>query len=118
VDAAARARELQRAMVGSVGGVDEVARRVVRAIDRGDLYILTHAEQRDILRRRAARLDRMFEADRSRAAMRTPSAPTPCAGARPGSIACSKPIAGEQPWRRAASRMARRPKRWRGPLRA
>jgi NAD(P)-dependent dehydrogenase (short-subunit alcohol dehydrogenase family) len=58
------APEVQGAMVGSVIGVDEVARRVVRAIDRGDLYILTHAEQRDILRRRAARLDRMFEADR------------------------------------------------------
>ena len=56
--------EVQAAMVGSVIGVDEVARRVVRAIDRGDLYVVTHAEQRAILRRRADRLDRMFEPDR------------------------------------------------------
>jgi NAD(P)-dependent dehydrogenase (short-subunit alcohol dehydrogenase family) len=49
------------AMVGSVVPPDDVARRVVRAVDRGDLYILTHPEQRDILRRRAARLDGMFE---------------------------------------------------------
>lgn len=55
------AGEVQGAMVGSVIAVDEVARRVVRAIDRGDLYILTHSEQRRILQRRAARIDRMFE---------------------------------------------------------
>jgi NAD(P)-dependent dehydrogenase (short-subunit alcohol dehydrogenase family) len=53
--------EIQGAMVGSVIAADEVARRVVRAIDRGDLYILTHPEQRRFLQRRAARLDRMFE---------------------------------------------------------
>lgn len=53
--------EGQGALVGSVIGVDEVARRVVRAIDRGDLYVVTHPEQRRILQRRAARLDRMFE---------------------------------------------------------
>lgn len=52
------------AMVGSTIQREEVARRVVRAIDRGDFYILTHAEQRDILRRRAERLDRMFAPDR------------------------------------------------------
>ena len=49
------------------GGVippDEVARRVVRGIDRQDLYILTHPEQRDFLRRRAAKLDAMFEPER------------------------------------------------------
>jgi NAD(P)-dependent dehydrogenase (short-subunit alcohol dehydrogenase family) len=39
----------------------EVARRVVRGIERNDLYILTHPEQRDFLRRRAAKLDAMFE---------------------------------------------------------
>ena len=50
-------------MVGSVISTTEVARRVVRAIDRRDLYILTHPEQREILRRRANRLDRMFEPD-------------------------------------------------------
>jgi hypothetical protein len=50
-------------MVGSVITVEEVARRVVRAVDRGDLYVLTHPEQREILRRRWARQDRMFEPD-------------------------------------------------------
>ncbi len=51
---------------GLAGGTipaEEVARRVVRAIERRDLYILTHPEQREILRRRAARIDRMFEED-------------------------------------------------------
>ena len=52
------------AMAGSVIPAEEVARRVVRAIERKDLYILTHPEQREILRRRAARQDRMFEPDR------------------------------------------------------
>ena len=56
--------EVAGAMVGSVIGVDEVARRVVRAIERRDLYVLTHPEQREILRRRAARIDRMFEPER------------------------------------------------------
>ena len=55
--------EVEGAMQGGVIGVDEVARRVVRAIERGDLYVLTHPEQRGFLRRRAARLDRMFEPD-------------------------------------------------------
>lgn len=36
----------------------EVAKRVVRAIRDNDLYILTHTESRDILRRRAERLER------------------------------------------------------------
>jgi NAD(P)-dependent dehydrogenase (short-subunit alcohol dehydrogenase family) len=49
------------AMRGSVIAPDDVARRVVRAIERGDLYVLTHPEQREILRRRAARIDAMFE---------------------------------------------------------
>jgi len=56
--------EVQGAMKGGVIGVEEVARRVVRAIDRGDLYILTHPEQRGFLRRRAAKLDAVFEPDR------------------------------------------------------
>ncbi|MCX8071864.1 MAG: SDR family NAD(P)-dependent oxidoreductase [Candidatus Binatia bacterium] len=51
------------AMKGGVISPAEVARRVVRGIERGDLYILTHPEQREILRRRAERLDRMFEPD-------------------------------------------------------
>ncbi len=52
------------AMKGSVIPPAEVAQRVVRGIERGDLYILTHPEQREILRRRAERLDRMFDPDR------------------------------------------------------
>ena len=52
------------AMSGSVIGPEEVARRVVRGIERSDLYIFTHPEQRPILQRRAARQDRMFEPDR------------------------------------------------------
>jgi len=51
------------AMKGGVIPPEEVARRVVRGIERRDLYILTHPEQRDFLRRRAERLDRMFEPD-------------------------------------------------------
>jgi hypothetical protein len=52
------------AMAGGVIAADEVARRVVRGIERGDLYILTHPEQREFLRRRAQKLDAMFEEDR------------------------------------------------------
>src|SRR5438034_1482745 len=52
------------AMMGSVIGPEEVARLVVRGIERKDLYIFTHPEQRAILQRRAARQDRMFEPDR------------------------------------------------------
>jgi len=48
-------------MAGGVIAAPEVARRVVRGIERGDLYILTHPEQREFLRRRAAKLDGMFE---------------------------------------------------------
>jgi NAD(P)-dependent dehydrogenase (short-subunit alcohol dehydrogenase family) len=49
------------AMRGGVIQPDEVGRRVVRGIERQDLYILTHPEQREFLRRRAAKLDSMFE---------------------------------------------------------
>jgi NAD(P)-dependent dehydrogenase (short-subunit alcohol dehydrogenase family) len=49
------------AMAGGTIAAPEVARRVVRGIERGDLYILTHPEQRTILRRRADKLDSMFE---------------------------------------------------------
>lgn len=52
------------AMAGGVISAEEVARRVVRGIERKDFYILTHPEQRDILRKRAARQDRMFEPDK------------------------------------------------------
>jgi hypothetical protein len=40
---------------------EAVAARVVRAIDAGRLYVLTHPEQREMLRRRAARLDQVFD---------------------------------------------------------
>jgi len=50
-------------MAGGVIKAEEVARRVVRAVDRGDFYILTHPEQREFLRRRAAKIDAMFEED-------------------------------------------------------
>jgi NAD(P)-dependent dehydrogenase (short-subunit alcohol dehydrogenase family) len=49
------------AMAGGTIAPEEVARRVLRGIERNDLYILTHPEQRAILRRRAARQDAMFE---------------------------------------------------------
>ena len=49
------------AMAGSVIAPEEVARRVVRGIDRNDLYIFTHPEQREYLKRRWTRQDRMFE---------------------------------------------------------
>jgi len=49
------------AMMGSVIAPEEVALRVVRGIERKDLYIFTHPEQREILRRRWQRQDRMFE---------------------------------------------------------
>jgi NAD(P)-dependent dehydrogenase (short-subunit alcohol dehydrogenase family) len=47
-------------MKGGTIPPEEVGRRVTRAIERRDLYILTHPEQRDFLRRRAAKLDAMF----------------------------------------------------------
>jgi NAD(P)-dependent dehydrogenase (short-subunit alcohol dehydrogenase family) len=49
------------AMRGGTVTAESVAARVVRGIERQDLYILTHPEQREILRRRAARLDAVFE---------------------------------------------------------
>jgi NAD(P)-dependent dehydrogenase (short-subunit alcohol dehydrogenase family) len=45
------------ALQGGVIAAPDVAARVVRGIERNDLYILTHPEQRELLRRRAARLD-------------------------------------------------------------
>jgi hypothetical protein len=43
---------------------EELSRRVVRAIERKDLYILTHPEQREILKRRAQRIDEVFAPER------------------------------------------------------
>ncbi len=47
--------------VGGVLSPAEVARRTLRGIERGSLYILTHPEQRELLRRRAERLDRLCQ---------------------------------------------------------
>jgi NAD(P)-dependent dehydrogenase (short-subunit alcohol dehydrogenase family) len=48
-------------MQGGTVTAETVAARVVRAIDGNRFYVLTHPEQREILRRRAARLDQVFE---------------------------------------------------------
>jgi NAD(P)-dependent dehydrogenase (short-subunit alcohol dehydrogenase family) len=50
-------------MVGGVVTPGEVAQRVVRGVARGSLYIFTHPEQREILRRRAQRQDAVFDDD-------------------------------------------------------
>lgn len=50
-------------MAGGVIAAEEVAKRAVRGIERRDLYIFTHPEQREFLRRRAARQDAMFDDD-------------------------------------------------------
>ena len=47
-------------LVGGTIQPEELARRVVRAVERKELYILTHPEQREILKRRAGRLDASF----------------------------------------------------------
>ncbi len=59
--AAAAGRPPEGAMQGGTVTAESVAARVVRGIERKDLYVLTHPEQREILRRRAARLDAAFE---------------------------------------------------------
>ena len=46
---------------GPVIPVEDVVARVVRGIEQRSLYIFTHPEQREILSRRAARLDAVFE---------------------------------------------------------
>jgi NAD(P)-dependent dehydrogenase (short-subunit alcohol dehydrogenase family) len=48
-------------MKGGVVDPAEVGRRVERAIDRGEFYILTHDAQREILRKRSAAIDAVFE---------------------------------------------------------
>jgi hypothetical protein len=51
-------------MRGGVIQPGEVARRVVRGVERNDPYVLTHPEQREFLRRRAERLDAVFAPER------------------------------------------------------
>ena len=46
---------------GSVIDVEEVVRRVLRAIERKDFYILTHPEQEAILKRRHRKIESMFD---------------------------------------------------------
>ena len=46
---------------GGVIAPEEVARRVVQGIETRSLYVFTHPEQREILRRRARRQDAVFE---------------------------------------------------------
>lgn len=46
---------------GGVIEVEEVVRRVLRAIERKDLYILTHPEQEAILKRRHRKIEGMFD---------------------------------------------------------
>ncbi len=50
-------------MRGGVVQAGDVARRVVRAMERDQLYILTHPEQQEILRRRSHRIDSAFSAE-------------------------------------------------------
>ena len=49
-------------MAGRVLDVDEVAGRVLAAIDSNQLYILPHAESREFVQRRFARIDACFDA--------------------------------------------------------
>lgn len=49
------------ALQGAVIPAAEVAERVVRAVETNALYVFTHREQREILRRRAERQDAAFE---------------------------------------------------------
>jgi NAD(P)-dependent dehydrogenase (short-subunit alcohol dehydrogenase family) len=51
-------------LVGGTIRPEELARRVVRAVERRDFYILTHSEQREILKRRAQRIDETFAPER------------------------------------------------------
>jgi NAD(P)-dependent dehydrogenase (short-subunit alcohol dehydrogenase family) len=52
------------AMQGGIKSSEEVAARVVRAIENNEPYVLTHEEQRPILKRRAERLDASFAPER------------------------------------------------------
>ncbi len=53
--------DAQENFAGRTIQADEVAEKVVRAVKRGELYILTHDEARPFLRRRFERMDRVFE---------------------------------------------------------
>jgi NAD(P)-dependent dehydrogenase (short-subunit alcohol dehydrogenase family) len=49
-------------LAGQTLGADEVAERVLRAIRGRELYILTHPESREFIRRRFERIERAFDA--------------------------------------------------------
>jgi NAD(P)-dependent dehydrogenase (short-subunit alcohol dehydrogenase family) len=48
-------------LAGRVISVEEVAQRVVEAIDANELYVLPHEESREFVRRRFARIDASFD---------------------------------------------------------
>ena len=52
----------ERPPEGGTIDADQVARRVVRAVRGGELYILTHPESRAFIRKRFERIDASFEA--------------------------------------------------------
>ena len=49
-------------LAGRVLDVQEVAEKVVTAMERNQLYILPHEESREFVRRRFQRIDRAYEA--------------------------------------------------------
>lgn len=51
----------QENLKGRTLPVDEVAEKVVHAVKKGELYIVTHEEARPFIRRRFERIDRAFE---------------------------------------------------------
>ncbi|MFN3232905.1 MAG: SDR family NAD(P)-dependent oxidoreductase [Alphaproteobacteria bacterium] len=56
-----RSPEEQEQLSGGVIEAPEVADRVVRAIKNGELYILTHDDSREFIRRRFDRIDKSFD---------------------------------------------------------
>ncbi|MBI1179513.1 MAG: SDR family NAD(P)-dependent oxidoreductase [Alphaproteobacteria bacterium] len=57
-----RNQEEQESLRGRILEAPEAAERVLRAIRRQELYIITHDESREYVRRRFERIDRSFEA--------------------------------------------------------
>ena len=55
------AAEVADSLAGRVLDVDEVAAKVVAGIDANELYILPHAESREYVARRFARIDQAFK---------------------------------------------------------
>lgn len=57
-----RNQEEQESLQGRTLEAPEVAERVLRAIRKQELYIITHEESREFVRRRFERIDRSFDA--------------------------------------------------------